>query len=151
MTETAVELSSHVPSEDRAAVLKGLVDYNAQHGYPWPWLDLDFVLRDATGRVVGGALAETNARWCFIKGLWVAEGLRRGGHGSRLLAAVEDGARARNCIGVYLDTYSFQARPFYERHGYTVFGVLPDMPPGGAKYYLFKRLDTAFTPAPSEP
>ncbi len=140
MTDAAIELSSEVPPEDRAAVVDGLVAYNAQHGYPWPWLDLEFVLRDPTGSVVGGALAETNAQWCFIKGLWVTEALRGRGHGSRLLAAVEDGARARGCIGVYLDTYSFQARPFYERHGYTVFGVLPDMPPGGAKYYLSKRL-----------
>ena len=53
------------------------------------------------------------------------------------------GARERGCIGVYLDTYSFQARPFYERHGYAVVGVLPDMPPGGAMYYLAKRLDSS--------
>jgi hypothetical protein len=41
-----------------------------------------------------------------------------------------------------LDTYNFQARPFYERAGYTVFGELPDHPPGGAKYYLAKRFIT---------
>lgn len=141
MTDPAIELSANVHSADRAAVLDGLVAYNAQHGYPWPWQDLAFVLRDAAGTVVGGALAETNAGWCFIKGLWVTE-LQRGlGHGSRLLSALENGARSRGCIGIYLDTYSFQARPFYERHGYTVFGVLPDLPPGGAKYYLAKRLD----------
>jgi GNAT superfamily N-acetyltransferase len=147
MIDSAIELSSEVGSEDRAAVLRGLVEYNAQHGYPWPWRDLELVLRDPAGHVVGGALAETNAQWCFIKGLWVTEGLRGRGHGSRLLAAVETTARGRDCIGVFLDTYSFQARPFYERHGYTVFGVLQDMPPGGTKYYLSKRLDTSLMSA----
>jgi hypothetical protein len=46
---------------------------------------------------------------------------------------------------VYLDTYSFQARPFYERAGYRLFGELPDHPPGGAKYYLAKRFDDDVT------
>ena len=141
MSDSHVTLSSDVADHDRAAVVDGLVAYNAQHGFPWPWRDLAFVLHDAAGVVIGGILAETNAQWCFIKGLWVAETYRHRGYGRRLLGAAEDSARERGCIGVYLDTYSFQARPFYERFGYTVFGVLPDMPPGGAKYYLAKRLD----------
>ena len=36
MTDPAIELRSDVPSADRAAVVKGLVEYNAKHGYPWP-------------------------------------------------------------------------------------------------------------------
>jgi GNAT superfamily N-acetyltransferase len=150
MTDAAIRLSGEVQPEDRATVLAGLVAYNAQHGYPWPWQDLAFVVRDSAGRAVGGVLAETNARWCFIKGLWVAKEIRGQGHGSRLLVAAEAAAQERGCIGVYLDTYSFQARPFYERHGYTVFGVLPDLPPGGAKYYLAKRLDASLASASYE-
>ena len=141
MPDSEVTLSADVSSDERAAVLDGLVAYNAEHGYPWPWIDLNFALHDGAGRVIGGIIAETNARWCFIKGLWVSAAYRGRGHGRQLLDAAEEAARARQCIGVYLDTYSFQARPFYERAGYTVFGVLPDLPPGGAKYYLAKRLD----------
>lgn len=147
MSDSAVILGADVADDDRAAVLAGLVAYNTQHGYPWPWRDLEFVLRDQSGLVVGGILAETNAGWCFIKGLWVAEDHRRRGYGRQLLTAVEDAARARGCIGVYLDTYEFQARPFYERFGYRVFGTLHDMPPGGAKHYLAKRLDEPLTSA----
>ena len=133
-------LSHEVDTAAREAIVAGLVAYNTQHGFPWPWRDLDLVLRDTRGRIVGGLLGETNAGWLFIKGLWVDEPQRRQGHGSRLLAAAENEARTRHCIGVYLDTYSFQARPFYEHFGYSVFGELPDHPPGGAKYYLAKRL-----------
>ena len=140
-------LSTELHPGERDAIVDGLVRYNAQHGFPWPWQDLDLVLRDAGGRAVGGALGETNARWLFLKALWVAEDLRGRGLGRRLLAAAEDGARARGCIGVYLDTYSFQARPFYERAGYVLFGELRDHPPGGAKYYLAKRLDRPRAPA----
>ncbi len=135
------KLSDDVTAADRAAVVDGLTAFNSQYGFPWPWRDLNFVVRDTAGGVVGGILAETNAQWCYVKGLWVAESHRRRGLGRRLLAAAESAARDRGCIGIYLDTYSFQARPFYERLGYTVFGVLPDMPPGGTKYYLSKRTD----------
>ena len=131
---------------DRDVVVDGLVAYNVAHGFAPAWRDCDLVLRDGAGAVRGGALAETNAGWCFVKALWVDGALRGQGYGRRLLAAVEDAARERGCLGVYLDTYSFQARPFYERAGYRVFGTLPDHPPGGAKYYLAKRLDR---PAPA--
>jgi hypothetical protein len=49
-------------------------------------------------------------------------------------------AAARGCVGVWLDTFSFQARPFYERLGYSVFGTLEDNPRGGARFFMQKRL-----------
>ena len=140
-SDSAPTISSDLRPGDRDAVVAGLVAYNAEHEYPWPWQDLDLVLRDSNGAVAGGMLGETNAGWLFIKALWVVEHLRGRGHGRSLLAAAERAAKDRGCIGVYLDTYSFQARPFYERAGYTVFGELTDHPLGGAKYYLSKRLD----------
>ena len=47
----------------------------------------------------------------------------------------------RGCVGARLETWGFQARPFYEARGYTVFGVLEDYPPGETEYHLSKRLD----------
>jgi GNAT superfamily N-acetyltransferase len=141
-------LSHEVSAADRDVILGGLVAYNARHGFPWPWRDLEFALRDARGTVIGGLLGETNAGWLFINALWVDEAQRGRGHGSRLLAAAEAEAQTRNCIGVYLYTYSFQARPFYERAGYRVFGELPDHPPGSVKYYLAKRFASFGAPAP---
>jgi hypothetical protein len=34
----------------------------------------------------------------------------------------------------------FGARPFYERLGYSVFGELPDYPPGFSRVFLRKSL-----------
>ena len=48
-------------------------------------------------------------------------------------------AQARGCFGAWVDTFSFQARPFYEKQGYTVFGTIADQPPGHARHFLFKR------------
>ena len=140
MTDQPPTLSEDLSESDRSAIVGGLVAYNADHGFPWPWRDLNLVLRDTEDTVIGGLLGETNAGWLFIKALWVADSHRGRGYGRRLLAAAEDLAHQRDCIGVYLDTYDFQARPFYEHLGYQVFGELRDHPPGGAKYYLAKRL-----------
>lgn len=147
MDSSGALLSDEVSATDRDVIVAGLVAYNARHGFPWPWRDLNFALHDASGTIIGGLLGETNAGWLFIRALWVDEAQRGRGHGSRLLAAAEAEAQARNCLGVYLDTYSFQARPFYERAGYRVFGELPDHPPGGVKYYLAKRFASFGGPA----
>jgi len=41
---------------------------------------------------------------------------------------------------VTLETYSFQARSFYERLGYEVFGTLDGCPRGHDKFFLRKAL-----------
>jgi len=41
---------------------------------------------------------------------------------------------------IYLDTFSFQAPAFYQRHGYQVFGTLPDFTPGHQRYFFTKQL-----------
>jgi GNAT superfamily N-acetyltransferase len=132
--------------EDRDTIIDGLVTYNAAHGARWSGRELSVVARDDTGAVIGGLLGETGLGWLFVGALWVAESRRGGGIGSALLAEAEQEARRRECVGVYLDTYSFQARPFYERLGYQLFGTLPDCPPGAVKYYLYKRFDEATSP-----
>jgi hypothetical protein len=52
----------------------------------------------------------------------------------------ESYARSRGAIGATVETHSFQARPFYERLGYEVFGTLDGHPPGHVKFYLRKAL-----------
>ncbi|MDB5698088.1 MAG: family acetyltransferase, partial [Alphaproteobacteria bacterium] len=46
----------------------------------------------------------------------------------------------RGCVGVWLDTFSFQSRGFYEKLGYAVVGMIQDHPLGGARYFMQKRL-----------
>jgi hypothetical protein len=60
--------------------------------------------------------------------------------GRRLLEAIEDEARKRGCRWAHLDTFSYQARPFYERLGYELFATLDDYPPGHQRFFLKKPL-----------
>lgn len=52
----------------------------------------------------------------------------------------EEEAVRRGCLGAWLDTFSFQARGFYERLGYSVFGVIEGYPPGHSRFFLKKTL-----------
>jgi GNAT superfamily N-acetyltransferase len=118
----------------------GINNYNfAVTGLP-AYFPANFVLRSERGEVLGGLLAVIWGGWLRVGTLWVSEIARRQGHGSRLLEAAEAYARERACAGVCLDTFSFQARPFYERHGYTVFATQEDNPQGHARHFLEKRL-----------
>jgi hypothetical protein len=56
------------------------------------------------------------------------------------MADAEAYARSRGAVGATLETYSFQARPFYERLGYEVIGSLDGYPPGHVKFFLRKHL-----------
>ena len=145
-SDVTIQSVDAIPPEDRDAIVDGLIAYNAAHGARWAGRELSVVARDGSGSVVGGLLGETNLGWVFVAALWVAEPHRGQGIGSALLAEAEQEGGRRGCVGIYLDTYSFQARPFYERLGYQLFGTLPDCPPGAVKYYLYKRLDEAPSP-----
>ncbi len=70
-----------------------------------------------TGEVLGGLWAETLFGRLHVNLLFVPESMRRGGIGRRLIGDAEAEALRRGCRGAWLDTYSFQARGFYERLG----------------------------------
>jgi GNAT superfamily N-acetyltransferase len=96
--------------------------------------------RDEAGRVAGGLLGHIKWRWLYVSKLWVSEAHRGEGRGRALLTAAESHARARGCIGASLDTFEYQARPFYEKLGYALFGTLEGYPPGYRQYHLAKHL-----------
>ena len=105
----------------------------------------EFVLKieNEDGEIIGGCIAEAyEYHWSrmFLNTLWVDERWRRHGIGSVLLREVERIAREKGCRVVTLGTASYMARPFYEKHGYTVFTTLK-MANGFISYSLVKYLD----------
>jgi ribosomal protein S18 acetylase RimI-like enzyme len=129
------------PSPDiHDLVLNGLRRFNRQHAQPPGFQPLTVSVRDDDGTVVGGLVGETGWQWLHVDLLWVADDFRGRGVGRALLRAAEEAARERDCQFVYLDTLEFQALGFYEREGYSTFGVQEDYPPGSRRYYLRKTL-----------
>ena len=132
-----------VEEADRKAVRDLLVEYSNQFAGQPDWLGLDLLVRDDEGAIVGGLHGRTGRKWLFVDLLGLPEDLRRSGLGTQLMDRAEAEARARGCIGVWLDTFSFQARPFYEKRGYCVFAEIPDYPEGHSRFFLSRRLDAA--------
>ena len=126
--------------EDVAAIEDQINAYNVRVTGRSEYHPIRVYLRDENGALRGGIIAQVWGGWLDIAFLWVEESLRRQGYGSQLLAAAEDEARGFGCCNVHVMTYSFQARPFYERHGYQVISTLEDFPPGHAHYHLRKAL-----------
>ena len=77
----------------------------------------------------------------YIDDMWVDEKYRRQGLGSQALQAVEKVAEEKGCHLIWLGTWDFQAKPYYIKHGYTVFSTMKECPKGHENYELFKRLD----------
>lgn len=144
MSESTVYQMSVVddPSrEDEATFHRMLREYNRSKAGPSNYKELCIFLRNKEGEVVGGVSGQTYWEWLFIENLAVAESVRARGLGSQLLKMAEKEAVKRGCRAVYLDTFSFQALPFYQKHGYSVFGELEEFPPGFKRHFLWKLLN----------
>lgn len=127
-------------ADELTQIRDGLMAFNTSQAGPAAVARFAVYLRDDAGTIRGGLVGFFAWRWMSVDWLWVAEDLRRQGYGSELLLAAEKLARGAGCVGAKLDTYEFQARPFYERHGYSVFGVLEGYPANTRTYYLHKSL-----------
>ena len=129
------------PSDrDVAALANGLTEHALPTTRRAGFLPLAVFARDEGGALVGGISGTVNWTWLHISLFWIASDLRHEGLGSRLLGAIEVAAIERGCAHAHLDTFSYQARPFYERHGYTLFATLDDYPPGQSRFFLRKEL-----------
>jgi len=124
---------------DRDAIAAPLRAYNQAKVPSLRIQPLVIALRDEQGHTVGGLWGETALDWLQVDLLAVPESMRGQDVGTALMQRAEAIARERGCVGAWLDTFAFQARGFYEKLGYEVFGDIPDHPVGGARYFLRKR------------
>jgi GNAT superfamily N-acetyltransferase len=106
------------------------------------WYPVAFFLRDEKGEVLGGLLGDIWAAWLHVRTLAVAAPVRGHGFGRELMKRAELYAVERGCTDAFLDTFSFQAQPFYEKLGYRVFGILENHPTGHQHYFMTKKLDS---------
>ncbi|OWK30981.1 GNAT family N-acetyltransferase [Sphingomonas mucosissima] len=123
----------------REAVLAPLRAYNQSQASDPRIQPVVVLLTDKGGAHVGGLWGRCAFDWLFVELLAVTEEHRGANHGRALLEQAESIARANGCIGVWLDTFEFQARGFYEKLGYEVFGTLDDHPVGQKRFFLRKR------------
>jgi GNAT superfamily N-acetyltransferase len=131
-------------SDEHAFINAKILEFNrarAPFTQDAPFVVLAYGMKDRDGVLIGGILAVLYCWQCLsVESLWVDERYHRRGYGTALMRRMEAEARDRGCGLMHLDTFDFQAKEFYVKLGYDVFGVLTDCPPGHERYYLKKDL-----------
>jgi GNAT superfamily N-acetyltransferase len=136
-----IELTWSPKDTDFAAVFTALEIETAPITGPCRIEPLALLLRDPAGSVAGGLWGRVVYSWLVIEMLVVPPHMRGMGAGTALIAHAEEAARSRGCVGIHLTRLDFQAPAFYERLGFSTFGVQHDVPPGHSCSFLFKRFD----------
>jgi len=124
----------------REAIVASLIEYNTARSGINDHRLLALAVEGGDGKPLGGLWGRTGFGWLFVELLLVPEALRGQGVGTSLMMRAEQEALRRGCHHVWLDTFEFQARGFYERLGYSCFGELQDYPVGVARYFMKKTL-----------
>lgn len=135
-----IELSQDPTEEQRAAILAPLRAHNIAKAGPSRYEPVALLVRDDNDAILGGLYGHTFYRWLFIELLAVPEEGRGQGIGSKLMNMVEEFAREKDCVGIWLDTFDFQAPGFYKKLGYTECGEIVDYPLGHKRHFFQKRL-----------
>jgi ribosomal protein S18 acetylase RimI-like enzyme len=138
MSEVSLAIEPYTP-EALAAIGDGLRDYNDAQRTKSDRAEFVVTVRGDDGTILGGAKCKTGEGMLFIEWLWVDDTLR-GGTGRAVMAMAEAHAMSLGCTRAFLDTFNFQARGFYEKLGYQVFGTLPYPRDGVERYYMMKEL-----------
>jgi GNAT superfamily N-acetyltransferase len=129
------------PPPDRARLISDpLIDFNESQAGDRRVKNYALFAKDASGVVLGGLLGSTHWNHFFVSALFVHERFRKVGIGRELMQRAEAQALARGCDAILLDTFDFQARGFYEKLGFVVFGLLENNPPGHKRFYMVKQL-----------
>jgi len=128
--------------EEVDLIRNGIIEYNLSQ-VPFsqdpPFTSINKVIKGLNGDILAGIKSELYCWHClYIDILWVKEEFRKDGYGSALLNEVEKIAKEKGCKLIHLDTFDFQAKDFYIKHGYQVFGVLDDCPIEHKRYYMKK-------------
>jgi ribosomal protein S18 acetylase RimI-like enzyme len=92
-------------------------------------------------KFVGGLTCAIWHQTMHIDLLAIEKAHRKQNLATKLMRKAQDKALESGVTSMTVNTQDFQARGFYEKLGFTVFGQLEDVPyVGTTKYYLIKRL-----------
>lgn len=135
-----LSITDTITEQEQEELLQQLRIYNSQFiDFSRVGNDIAVYARDEGGKMRGGLIGNRQGEWLNIKYLWVSDEKRGSGLGRQLMDAAEGEARRQGCRHALVDTFSFQARPFYEKQGYKLEMTLNDFPyPGIQRHYLSK-------------
>jgi GNAT superfamily N-acetyltransferase len=140
MAEQTIVVTDAPDPRDVEVIGRGLAVYNHEQTGIHDHKPLGVLVKDGDGNTLGGISGRSSLGLLFLDLVYLPQSMRRGGLGSRLLAAAEEEGRRRGCKAAVLYTISFQAPEFYKRYGWRVFGEIPCDPPGTSRIFMTKEL-----------
>lgn len=128
---------------DVKIIADSLIRFNAEQ-VPFsqsdPFINLNYKIEE-NQEIIAGILGCLNCWGCLhISILFVDESHRGKGYGSKLLRKIESEAKSQSCHIIHLDTFDFQAKGFYLKEGYEVFGELSNCPKNHSLFFLKKDI-----------
>ncbi|MGK9175389.1 GNAT family N-acetyltransferase [Yokenella regensburgei] len=136
-----LRVTTEITEHEQEALLDGLRAYNTPFLTKHNRGELGVFCYDGEEKMTGGLIASCKSEWLCISYLWVSDTLRGSGLGSELMRRAENEAAKMGCVKALVDTFSFQALPFYQKQGYLLQMTLDDFPEKGIqRHYLTKTL-----------
>lgn len=128
--------------EESELIVEKIVEYNLskvpiiqESSFIW----INRVVMGTNGDVIAGINSKMYCWNClYIDVLWVKEEYRKEGLGSKILNEIEKVAKDKGCYLIHLDTFDFQAKDFYIKRGYDIFGILDECPQRHKRYFMKK-------------
>ncbi len=140
MAGWSVRLEPEPDRSLRQKIIEPLLAYNESAGGPGRFAPLAVTVRDKDGEVVGGLWGYSHYGFLFVELLALGEAKGQG-LGRRVMELAEAEARRRDLVGIWLDTWTFQAPDFYPKFGFVECGRITDYPPGHDRIFFVKRLE----------
>ena len=137
-----IQFALNPPKNIKDLIYKGLRSFNQKHFPDADIASFACFAESEMGEIVGGLTGEVLFdKTLFIEFFWIEENSRDIGVGTMLMDKLEHQAKSMEILGIYLDTYSFQALPFYLKLGFEEVGRYSNFPVDDVdKIFLQKRL-----------
>lgn len=117
-------------------VKSGLKGFNEDFGTEDHASTMGLFIKDELGNPAGGAICGLQYTSCYIHLFWISPLSRGKGLGKSVFKALVQECKVACISDIFLDTFSFQDKGFYERLGFTCVGCLHNYPKQGvSKHY----------------
>ncbi len=137
-----IEFTTAPSKNDAKAISDGIINFNRHSVGLEPYDDeikFSIFVKDKD-EVVGGLRAVCYWNTLHIELLWLDKGIRGKGVGVQVIQRAEKFAKEKGYEKSFVETTSWQAKPFYEKQGYQLQYSIKDRPKGHESLYLIKEL-----------
>ncbi len=132
-----IEVKENPKQNENKIIERNLYAFNDKiFGDPY---DFSVFLRDNDNKIQGGVVAQVRPKLelLYLDYIWIAPEFRNKGLGTKIVHMAEQIARDKGCKTAELETLDFQAELFYQKVGYSRFGVIEKYM--GNYDYIFMR------------